>query len=696
MVISDLVKGIFVGEEDKSVNSMPFLSVDSEKVIKIQNEFDEALAFEQTNFEDNSEAWKLYSGFKDGQWEEAVLSAIKDEGRNPFQGNFIRSKVNGLAGGLLKNHQDVDYEPIEGEHTDITRAMRELMYSDKELMDWKASYKDAIIDGLVYVAIEEMIISDRYSPLGNVGFRRVMPGSIILDPNWLTNNSWDLKKVWKTAFLTAEEIKNKYKAKSDQIDNLIRIKNTTGYNDYDNGDENEGYPHYGLNDNYGDKYRVIEYHHIEPEEHTVEITIDGLIVPDITDSERQEWANANDTDLQQTIKRKVTVDVYYVTTICPEIGSDLVLEDKQSNIQIGRLPFFIWSSARINGRNSGIPSLLKSIQQTYNKRESLLDHMISTSAQGGVIIDPDLFGNDASILKLVKENFTNPSFKAFSEPGKIASGRNYFQELPRTQMDYGVVNEINRMLDMSDRLSQQPAASDGRSEGSEESGVLFARKQLQAEVTQTVLSTTLEQYWNEKGEGYLILAKQLYSGVYRQFKVFGEDRVIEINKPSVTQDGEEIENDISRLPRMKVIVTQSPDGITNRTTDRIVNTELLRVVDQSHPLARATITSNLMKTLGNSKLEKAELARAAELESALAEQQIKTNMVMLKLQETQGMMQLQQMIQPQQQQQAGPPTPQQAAEQAFGGGQEQGVPKQGAGNPGASVDGNTRQAIQKR
>lgn len=682
MILSEIVKGIFEDKKGEDVNSMPNLTDDGVKVRHIHDEFEEALEFEQERMEENSEAWKLYSGHDYGQYDDKVKNTIKKEGRNPFQGNFIRSKVNGLAGALIKNFQDVDYEPIDGNQTDTTRMAKELMYSDKELLDWESSDKDATIDGLVYVAVEEMYISDRYNPLGNIGFKRVMPGHIILDPNWLSNNSWDLKRCWKVAYMTVEEIKQKYKTTSERIDTLALMKATTSTFDYDNGDDEQGFPHYQLETDFGDKYRVIEYHHIEPVEQTIEIdAMTGLTVPDVPE-DREQWMEYNNVNPENIIERKVSIDCYYVTTICPTLAPNTVLEDKKSNIQIGRLPFFIWSSARINGRNSGIPALLKSVQQTYNKRESMLDHMISTSANGAKMIDPDIVDSNSQLLELLKKNINNPAFVGITAPGALASGRNYFQEVPRTQMDYGVVNEINRMLDMSDRISNQPAASDARSEGSEESGVLFARKQLQAEITQTVLSSTRKQYWNEKGEAYLLLAKILYSGVYRTFKVFGEDRVIEINKPIITPTGEVVENDISQLPRMKVVVTQSPEGITQRTTDRIINTELLRVIDQSHPLARAMATKNVMKTLGNSKVEKQELERAAELEQALAEETIKTQILDLRFKQVQIGSRLQQMQGPRQPQGPQLPNPQQAAQ------------SQGAGNPGANVEGNTKQAIQ--
>ena len=71
------------------------------------------------------------------------------------------------------------------------------------------------------------------------------------------------------------------------------------------------------------------------------------------------------------------------------------------------------------------------------------------------------------------------------------------------------------------------------------------------------MKNRIQQHWNDKGEAYLLLAKQLYSGVYRMITIPSTGKTIEINKPIVTLNGEVLENDISTLPRMKVCVTES-------------------------------------------------------------------------------------------------------------------------------------------
>jgi hypothetical protein len=188
---------------------------------------------------------------------------------------------------------------------------------------------------------------------------------------------------------------------------------------------------------------------------------------------------------------------------------------------------------------------------------------------------------------------------------------------------------------------------DARSEGAAESGILYARKQLQAEITQTLLIKSLEQHWNDKGEAYLLTAKQLYSGIYREFYSRETNEIIPLNVPQITLSGEVIDNDISTLPRMKVIVDQSPAGVTHRAIDRSINTELLRVVGPENPLSRAKMVANVMKTLDHSKSEQKELEEASNLEYEFAKENLMTQLLGLKSQQLQLSMQMQQMNQPQ-------------------------------------------------
>lgn len=648
-MIPESIKGLlpFFNKKDKSeaVNSLPGISDTSRKVDWIASEFDKVLSFNQSDLDRESESWDLFSGIGDSQYPEEIKAKLKTENRNIIQVNFTRNKVEGLAGSVIKNFFDIDFVPIDAEASDLTRQVKELLLIDKELTDWSSSYHKLVKNGLIHLGIEEMYINFDYSPLGNIGFRTIEAGHILLDPLWISDTSRDLKRAFKIAYLTAKEIKEIYKTKSQEIDDLIKLKQLHS-TEFDLGDQSKNVNHSEFSETYGDTYRVIEYHHMEKEKKTVRISIStGLVIPEGPEDFIQEWAIINKIDINdpnEIITRDEDVDVYYITSICPTISRYLVLEDKKALIQIGRLPFFPWSVGRINGKNSGIPELLKSIQRTYNYRESMLDYMISTNAAGGMLLDPQVVDNDPYKMERIEQNWNKPKFREWTAPGALASGREFIKELPRTNPDYTIVQEITRLIDMADRVSKQPAVLDARSEGSEETGILYARKQLQAEITHTLMIRTLQQLWNEKGEAWLYLAKNLYSGVYREFYIAGKKK-IELNKPIVTATGEVVQNDISQLPRMKVCITESPEGVTLRSIDRSINTELLRVIGQENPLSRAQAVKNVMKTLDNSKEEKARYEEAAEIEYQFARENLELQIMGARAQKMQLQMQMMQM-----------------------------------------------------
>jgi hypothetical protein len=529
-------------------------------------------------------------------------------------------------------------------------------------MDWDLSYRLFLVDFCVFGGDEEIFISDKYDPLGNIAFERIIPGHILRDPEWKSGNGWDLNNTIKIAYLTEEQLKEKYNLDNEELDAAIEMNKKNGpyfdSTDFDSAD----IPELDLNDSYGKKYRVIEDHSLKVEKRKAEFvfTKEGRIteVPkDYSDEEKREWVILNDIDIGAgVIEKEIKFKKYYKTTICPSLFIEKPIESKEPIIQIGRLPFFHASYCHVDGKDCGLVDDLKDIQQTINKRESLIDHMIANSASGATAIDPILVGGDVIELENLKANWNNPTYRFYSAPGEISSGRRHIEEMPRAQFPANIVNELQRMWEMSDRIPPITSAMDGRSEGSEDrSSVLYARKQQQAEINLTMALKTLEHYANEKGEAYMLVAQSLYSGVYREFRVPGEQNVIKINEQVETPEGTIIVNDLSAMPRHKVIVSQSPQGITYREVQRTINSELLQYIPPQNPISKAIAVANVMKALDTSAEERREYEIASELEKQLAFESIKSQILGFKAQqaalEAQLQTQSQQMLQPDQAQQ---------------------------------------------
>lgn len=619
----------------------------------IESEFDRALEEHQKDRDIERKNWELYSGFDYGQWPDKAKQDLKRANRHVIQLNYIRGKINTLAGSIAKNGLEIDFVPVNSDCVEVTKVLKGLFYSDRDMYDWDNEYLEAVKDGLVHRGVEEMYISEKFSPLGNVGFRRLEPGHLILDPDWKTHDAKDLTRAWKVAYLTPKKIKEIYKKSSDKVDAMIALK-ALQISDFQDDESTNSMNKFNLEDLYGDLYRVVEYHHIRETKKNTKVYAGSEYVEDVTDYDEAALAEFVEQNSEanpgKVIEKTKIVKEYWVTTTCNQLfGGNDTLEDAKSELQIERLPFFPWSAARINGRDSGMVSLLADAQETINKRESLSDHMISSSAHGSMFVDSALFnGNQAQTETALKE-LDKPNARIVTAPGVLASGRNYFYQTPKTQYAGEIYQEIDRMRGALESLSGVTATMEGGKESSHDTGVLFARRQMQSEIALTTIVRGLEQHWNDKGEAYLAAAKDLYSGAYRKFKtdygVTGNDKeTITLNDGGYT---------LEDIPRHKVIVSQSPRGVTLREVEREINSEVLQRIPPEQGLYKAMVTRNIMNTLDLTGDEKKMLDIANNVEVELALKRAQLEIKGMDMQLMQIDMQTQQMQQPQPQMQPG-------------------------------------------
>ena len=58
--------------------------------------------------------------------------------------------VTALAGSLLQMKFDPAFIPVNASITSLTEAIQKTMYSDKEMMDWNATFHELIVGGLIH------------------------------------------------------------------------------------------------------------------------------------------------------------------------------------------------------------------------------------------------------------------------------------------------------------------------------------------------------------------------------------------------------------------------------------------------------------------------------------------------------------------------------------------------------------------
>jgi len=597
----------------------------SNEVEFVSKQYEKALSASEADRAEAIRMRDLYTGFGKGQWATDAKSRLEDRGSIVPQINLSRGKIKRLAGSIVKNFFDITFIPTESATVEITRLINDLYLADSNTFDYTKSYLACVIDALIHQGVEQMVTTSRHNALGNIAFERVLPGHIIIDPNWKSDDPWDMTEVFKVGYLTPQQIVNLYGFKNDRVKQLLEQIEMNG-EDYDNDAENPSTPHLALNGSYGSKYRILERHYIETVPRVVKFAKVGdemIDLPDDDGAARDMLAQRGAQDsVKDIITRRVQDRVYKVQTCCKELDQFKLLEGADSNIQIGRLPFFPLSAERFGGTNSGIMALLEDVQKMINSREAQTDDIIATHSSGAYLFDPILVGDNDVLAAQAIQNLKRPDAIIRTAPGMLASGRDLVKPISRDPFPGELYKEIERMSGYFDQLSGQTSTLDGMNESPHDTGVLFARRAVQSEIALTTLTKQLESHQRDKAEAWMLYAKSLYSGAYREVgKDTGKEQVsqesIELNAREYKEDGSvEIRNDLSQMPRHKVIVVPSKDGLTVRETDRARNLELLQYVQS--PTIRVMLERNALRTLNTSEVDKVETEKFYELEMSVA------------------------------------------------------------------------------
>jgi len=621
-------------------------------VLRIESEFDRVVDWGSADRQREKRNWDLYFGVDLGQYTEDDKARAILEGRELSTFNVITQKVDSLAGYILKNQFDSDFIPVEGEEGLTTRVLKSLWLSDKDMMDWDHSYAKLVQGGLIYQAVEEMYVDKRFHPLGNIAFRCHLPGHVIFDPRWKTDTGRDCQVAWVVSYLTASQILELYpNAKASLVlqQEIERTKNIGEF--YDSSDDKSVTPIFDVSntqpgDNY---YRVIRKFEMTTEDVTIEYDeTTGKDLPAGGDyaaklaflnSTNPKWEPPTETSEGTIRKRQDKRRVCIVTAVCSQIDREAPLQRLPSPIQIGRLPLFGWSALRANGKCRGNVDLMADLQMKINYREELITCIIETEACGALLADPMLF-NDTKELKDAFERDKNQPHKTiWTAPGAMLKGLEP-SPIRKSTLPQDARDQLQRMWEYADRISKAPAVFDARSEKSGESGYLFAQKARVAEQQSYTLFISLQRHQQEKAEAYLEQVRIQYTiaGVEREFSIpvgTKKERLVLNQKTKVTVAGVEIGkilNDLSTMPRHKVVITESPVSTTNRLITRAMAAELLRVLPPDAFGTRQVFTSAMVKSLDTFDAKDQEkLLKFRELEEGGAELMLKNNLMKMEM-----------------------------------------------------------------
>jgi hypothetical protein len=320
----------------------------------------------------------------------------------------------------------------------------------------------------------QMVESNKFWPMRTISLSHCRDGYIIPDPYWKTDSDRDLKKIYKIAYLSADQIAKIYKKKSDEIKKAIEDRKSSG-SDNNPGNMDEQQRQY--KEQVGDEWRVIECHYLEevndmrlvgmkqgmPSWIPFPITKDRALL--------EQYAAENGIDWSSVQEQPYYDSIHKVTTIT-DLAPDLVLEDGKSNIQVKGLPFFHFTCIRNNGQDKGIAECMQDIQSTINERESYVTDMIDKASGGSEIWNKNLFRD-----KTDKDDFRKT---------KNQHGKTFFADLDDVhqakvevtpaQVNPAVFQQLQfmwkEMVPVVSRVGDAMSAISA----SEDSGVLFEKK----------------------------------------------------------------------------------------------------------------------------------------------------------------------------------------------------------------------------
>ena len=586
------------------MNEMPAIILDRHRmgsdweiVQKVSTEFDRHYQVKYNDIRRAEHNFRGYSGLDGGLWDDKDLAKLAMEDRTAYVFNLARSKVDTLTGTLVAEKLDLDWQPLDRENAQASSMIKDLYDIDKELWDYDYHFALATRDGNIICGELEITIDRSKNGLPYVRFVRIDPAYFVRDTDWLSDDEEDCESAFKVAFLSPLQLQRIFKAKGPMIESAVdRIKRfgktpEMGQNPFQQV----------TREIKGDTYRTIIHYWIDYQSIT---TMFGRKIGEYTripfpqnlDDEMREkfmWEQKIDpyTLIENTHDQKVNM----VTTICPTLVQDALLGNGKSEIQVGRLPQFHFTNMRVEGRDIGLVDTLKHINQLIQKDESKISDLIATAQGGPLVVNRDAVNSPGDRAKIQKSG-NDPSLVIFGDGDEMRKGK-VFERVPGAPLGAEVGNRIGRMYDVADKILGVPAALEGISENSKESGVLLDKKNAVARVGLTLQYKCNALMQNRMGEAYLNQIRTTYNGPTRQFRSKDNKKSVTLNQRIAKDNKVYIKNAPIMLPRCAVYVTESPNSLNRQTALRGVLFGLFEKVAQVNPEFATLMVREIVRTV---------------------------------------------------------------------------------------------------
>ena len=609
-------------------------SSDADKSTQIINEFKENCRAMSRDLERGYEAWDAWFAMDGKQWTAKKRKTLKEEDRHPWQFDIIGPKVDTLAGSLVADAPDIDWIPVEGERNTLTEAIRESYFSDKELFNYDNVILECVKAGCIHNGWVQLSESTKYNPAGNIMLSNCRPGFFVPSVYWKTDDDRDLKEGYKIAYMTAEGMSYKYKAKADAITRAVKDMKRNGKKQVPT-DIDEAQKRYEAW--VGDEYRIIEYHYLEDVRTKrlmgVKNNTNVWMPFPVTDDRQQleEFAALNDIDWESVQESPYDDCVHRVTTVT-DLDPTLILEDGKSRIQVKGLPFYHFASSRYNGQDKGVAESLLDLQRLINEEHSYMHEMIAKASGGSDIINEDIFKNSIQKQEFIK-NKNKPGKSTFADLDNVKKVKEDMNPQP---LNPAVVTQLdrlwNQMLPLVSRVSEAMSAQSN----SEDSGVLVERKYQLNRIANIMYDKGIKQFTSNIGEGYYYQWLITYKDTEREITSRTGQGKTYLNKRDVIDGQPVIINSVPDTPRCRVIVSENAHSATNQMRTRMQLADLSKIIPPDDYLRRNALVSRYFETLDLPDEETAKMELVNKMEDMRAQFQFMTQMTGFKAQIKQG------------------------------------------------------------
>lgn len=548
--------------------------------------------------------WRMYDATEYGQWDDAALRIMLQEGRPPTSFNFTKRYTDLLAGSLLADPFDLNYETELGEPSDGAILLNELYKEDRDLGSYMDSYLQFLRAGFVYRGWMEMYKDYSKDPRGRVGMRYIAPDRVLTDPDWATNDVSDNKAIFIWSWMSARQIMEKYNKKTPEIMQAMRF-----YEEYreESISDPEKDKLFDRSPEFWDKqnglYLVIDKYELrlkkkarlfDPEQ--------GAFLRDMEEEDADifyESAQLLGRNIEKVVQ---TIKECRVRTLCPAISLTLILQEGRCPLQLGKYPFFAFSSDCINGRPNTSVDQLKDAQVTFNKRESSITHILTTSSNNALFIEDDAAEPD--VLHEIGKKRNRPGAYFIVAPGAVSGKK--VQHIEKTPPPTNFMDAANHIWGVAEKITPSVPAVQGVGE-TDDSGVLFQAKVAQAQIGMQIPQKMLRAVWQQIGDAYFFAAQQTYT-YPMVFSSKRDHKLFALNMPGGMY--------MRDLVRLRVTVSQSPSSETYRR--QLLQQYIAISQYLPDPLTRQALSRLVVKSLPNVPQEELDqLAEVAKLSEDL-------------------------------------------------------------------------------